>query len=72
VDKGRVAAKVLAGAGADSLVFAIGDDRTDEDMFAALPAGSIAVHVGPGESRAPLRVPDVRAARALLAAIAAD
>jgi trehalose 6-phosphate synthase/phosphatase len=71
VNKGRVAAQVLARAAEGSLVYAMGDDRTDEDLFAALPEGSIAVHVGPGESRASLRVTDVAAARALLSSIAA-
>jgi trehalose 6-phosphate synthase/phosphatase len=47
----------------------MGDDRTDEDLFAALPEGSISVHVGPAPSRAALRLPDVRAARALLASL---
>ncbi len=70
VDKGLAVAQALRRAPDDALLVALGDDRTDEDMFAALPRGSIAVHVGPGSSRAPLRVPDVRAVRALLAAIA--
>jgi len=33
-------------------IFAAGDDRTDEDMFARLPEGSWTVHVGNGNSRA--------------------
>jgi trehalose 6-phosphate synthase/phosphatase len=49
----------------------MGDDRTDEDLFAALPPGSVAVHVGPAPSAAPVRLRDVRAARAVLAEIAA-
>jgi trehalose 6-phosphate synthase/phosphatase len=70
VNKGRAVARILERDGA-ALLFAIGDDRTDEDMFAALPEDGVAVHVGPGESRAALRVADVRAARALLERIAA-
>ena len=31
---------------------AIGDDRTDEELFAALPAEAWTVHVGPGSSQA--------------------
>jgi hypothetical protein len=50
----------------------LGDDRTDEDLFGALPDGSVAVHVGPSASRAPLRIRDVPAARALLARIAEE
>jgi trehalose 6-phosphate synthase/phosphatase len=44
----------------------MGDDRTDEDLFAALPADGIAIHVGPTPSRAHYRVRDVKAARAFL------
>jgi trehalose 6-phosphate synthase/phosphatase len=70
IHKGRAVSLALARAAPGTLAFAMGDDRTDEDLFAALPEGSVAVHVGPSESRAPLRVADVRAARAVLARIA--
>jgi trehalose 6-phosphate synthase/phosphatase len=66
VNKGLAVAEVRARAAADTLLLAMGDDRTDEDLFAALPADAIAIHVGPGPSRAALRIADVRAARALL------
>jgi trehalose 6-phosphate synthase/phosphatase len=45
---------------------AMGDDRTDEDLFAALPEGSVAIHVGPNPSTALYRVEDQDEARALL------
>jgi trehalose 6-phosphate synthase/phosphatase len=48
------------------VIAAFGDDRTDEDLFAALPPEAIAVHVGPQPSVAGLRVADVAAARQLL------
>ena len=51
--------------GADYL-FAIGDDRTDEDLFASLPESAWTVHVGPGETRARFTLPDVAAVRNLL------
>ena len=70
VHKGRAVAQVLAACAPGALLLAMGDDRTDEDLFAALPEGSLAIHVGPAPSRAPLRLRDVSAARALLAAIA--
>jgi trehalose 6-phosphate synthase/phosphatase len=73
VHKGLAATEVLARARQSApwtLVLALGDDRTDEDLFAALPEGHLAIHVGPSPSRAPLRVRDVAAARALLARIA--
>jgi trehalose 6-phosphate synthase/phosphatase len=37
-------------------ILAAGDDATDEDIFAALPASAFAIKVGPGESKADLRV----------------
>jgi trehalose 6-phosphate synthase/phosphatase len=70
IHKGRAVAQVLAHSEPGTLVLAMGDDRTDEDLFAALPDGSVAVHVGPLASRAPIRIRDVPAARALLARIA--
>jgi trehalose-6-phosphatase len=44
----------------------MGDDATDEDMFAALDDDDISIHVGPGASRARLRVENVDAARRFL------
>ena len=66
VHKGLVVTDVLRQAAPGSLILALGDDRTDEDLFSALPPGSIAVHVGPRESVAPVRLPDVATARAFL------
>jgi trehalose 6-phosphate synthase/phosphatase len=71
IHKGQVVRTILGAGGEGALFLALGDDRTDEDLFAALPEGSIAVHVGPAPSAAALRVADVRAARALLADLAA-
>ena len=49
----------------------IGDDVTDEDGFrAALAAGGRAIKVGPGESLAPERLPDVHAVHRLVAELA--
>jgi len=69
VHKGLVVAEVAAIAAAGGLLIAIGDDLTDEDLFAALPPGGVAVHVGEGESAAPLRVIDSDAVREILARI---
>ncbi len=66
VHKGLAVAPATQGAPPDALVVALGDDRTDEDLFSALPPGSLAIHVGPSESRAALRLADVPAARAFL------
>jgi trehalose 6-phosphate synthase/phosphatase len=47
-------------------VLAMGDDLTDEDLFAALPPDGFAVHVGPRPSRAIYRLAGPAAARAFL------
>jgi trehalose 6-phosphate synthase/phosphatase len=47
-------------------VLAIGDDTTDEDLFRAVPPGSVTVRVGGGTSAARLRVEDFRSVRSLL------
>jgi trehalose 6-phosphate synthase/phosphatase len=67
--KGRIVAPILAVAPAGSVLAAMGDDRTDEDLFAALPSEAIAIHVGPGHSSAVLRLQDVTAARGVLRAV---
>jgi trehalose 6-phosphate synthase/phosphatase len=54
-----------------TLFVAIGDDRTDEDLFEHLPATGIAIHVGPEASRAAYRLPNVSAVRRLLREISA-
>jgi trehalose 6-phosphate synthase/phosphatase len=69
INKGLVVQSALATAGPDALIMAIGDDRTDEDMFAALPANGIAIHVGEQQSRAAYRIADVAAARGVLRAL---
>jgi trehalose 6-phosphate synthase/phosphatase len=70
VDKGRVVRHVLAGHAAPPLVVAVGDDVTDEDMFAALAPSGVSVRVGSGSSGATHRVADWRDARLLLGALA--
>jgi trehalose 6-phosphate synthase/phosphatase len=69
VNKGVVVARILAELGDGSRVVAVGDDRTDEDMFAALRPSDLAVHIGPAPSRAALRLADFAAARSFLRAI---
>jgi trehalose 6-phosphate synthase/phosphatase len=68
VHKGRIVPAILA-AHPGAFLLAVGDDRTDEDLFAAMPPGSASVHVGTRESRAEYRLPDVGSVRAFLAAI---
>jgi trehalose 6-phosphate synthase/phosphatase len=50
-------------------VVAIGDDRTDEDLFEALPPEAITIRVGPGPTRARFRLDGINAVRALLQAL---
>jgi trehalose 6-phosphate synthase/phosphatase len=58
-----------AGEGA---LIAIGDDETDEDLFAALPPSSLTISVGHRVTRAKYTVPDHHAVRQLLASLVAD
>jgi trehalose 6-phosphate synthase/phosphatase len=69
IHKGLIVGRLLEAAGPGTLVVAVGDDTTDEDMFAALPDGGLSVHVGPRPSSARVRLRDVVASRAFLQAI---
>lgn len=69
VNKGSVVPELLASA-PGATVLAVGDDRTDESLFAALPPGAVGVHVGGGQTLARYRVQGVAAVRLLLKRIA--
>ena len=71
VNKGTIVPPLVAAMPAGALIVALGDDRTDEDLFAALPPSAIAIHVGPGPSLAAFRVTNVADARRVLAALVA-
>ncbi|APR87224.1 Alpha,alpha-trehalose-phosphate synthase [Minicystis rosea] len=64
--KGRVVSSILAGAPAGSAVVAIGDDRSDEALFAALPPSALTIHVGSGVSQASYRLPSPAGVRRFL------
>jgi trehalose 6-phosphate synthase/phosphatase len=66
VHKGRIVPPLPPERLAALTVLAIGDDRTDEDLFAAVPSDAITVKVGPGGTQARFRIDGVPAARALL------
>lgn len=51
VDKGSVARQFLEGQHYD-FIMAVGDDKTDEDMFKALAGRAITVKIGPGHTAA--------------------
>ncbi|WP_164007783.1 bifunctional alpha,alpha-trehalose-phosphate synthase (UDP-forming)/trehalose-phosphatase [Pyxidicoccus trucidator] len=56
VHKGRVVGEATQDLPPGTLVVAIGDDRTDEDMFAAMPEGGLTIHAGHKPSRAAYRL----------------
>ncbi|MEZ5318722.1 MAG: bifunctional alpha,alpha-trehalose-phosphate synthase (UDP-forming)/trehalose-phosphatase [Vicinamibacterales bacterium] len=56
VNKGRIVEDILSSRGTPPAVFAAGDDRTDEDMFAVLGPDALTLRVGPGTTRARFRV----------------
>jgi trehalose 6-phosphate synthase/phosphatase len=66
INKGVVLPEVLATA-PGATVLALGDDRTDESIFSALPPGAVGVHV---ETVARYRITGVAAVRTLLKRIA--
>ena len=69
VNKGRIVPSLSAERLAATTVLAIGDDRTDEDLFATIPPDGITIRVGPGPTRARFRLESVAAVRALLRSV---
>jgi trehalose 6-phosphate synthase/phosphatase len=57
IDKGAASKKIIAGKNVD-FILAIGDDRTDEDMFRALAEKAITIKVGSGLTHAKYSLPD--------------
>jgi trehalose 6-phosphate synthase/phosphatase len=66
VHKGRIVPPLSPERMAATTILAIGDDRTDEDLFSALPSEAITIRVGPGSTEARFRIDGVPAVRALL------
>jgi trehalose 6-phosphate synthase/phosphatase len=66
VSKAVVSHRVVAEQDPLATVLAIGDDRTDEDLFGALPDTSVTIAVGTGRTQARYYVDDYRAVRNLL------
>lgn len=69
VHKGRVVGEATKDAAPGALVVAIGDDRTDEDLFASIPPGGLTIHAGNKPTRAAFRVNGPDEVRALLAGL---
>ena len=70
VHKGRIIPPMSPEREARTTILAIGDDRTDEDLFASLPPDAISVRVGPGATRARFRLEGTASVRALLQMLA--
>ena len=68
--KGRIIPPLPPERLATMTVLAMGDDRTDEDLFEQLPPEAWTVRVGRGSSRARFRLPDSLAVRAFLQQLA--
>jgi trehalose 6-phosphate synthase/phosphatase len=66
VSKALVAERVRTEMRSDAQLIAIGDDRTDDELFRALPLSSVTIAVGTGPSDARFRVADYRAVRQIL------
>lgn len=71
VDKGRAAHRWMCRDDLD-FICAIGDDRTDEDVFDAAPEHAWTIKVGPGPTHARNSVRGVDDVRALLGELAGD
>jgi trehalose 6-phosphate synthase/phosphatase len=72
VHKGLVAAELAAEHLPEGVLVAAGNDRTDEDLFASLPAEAVTIAVGDRPSRAHYRVHDVWILRDLLKRCVSD
>ena len=66
INKGIVATSIIGARSVPATVLAMGDDQTDEDLFAALQEDGVAVHIGSRASRAHYRLSNTTAARAFL------
>jgi trehalose 6-phosphate synthase/phosphatase len=66
IHKGRIVPPLPPERLARTAILAIGDDRTDEDLFVALPPEAVSVRVGPGATHARYRLEGVGAVRVLL------
>ena len=66
ISKGLVARRVEAELEPGTVIVAIGDDRTDEDLFRALSPSSLTVAVGRSWTAARFRLDDHRAVRRIL------
>lgn len=69
-NKGKYARRVLKPSSEPSFVLCIGDDRTDIDMYRALPRHATRVHVGSATDDAEFTIESPERVRKLLQALA--
>jgi len=69
VNKGAIIRQRIAQLTEPWLPVAIGDDRTDESMFAALPPQGVSIHVGPTPTKARFQLESPAEVRRLLTAL---
>jgi len=65
-NKGEAAGRIEALRPGATFRLAVGDDRTDEELFERMPRDAWTIHVGEGRSRARFRLMDPSEVRALL------
>lgn len=65
-NKGGVFERLREGEAPFDFLFAVGDDRTDEDLFERMPDGAWTLHVGPRSTRASFVAPNYESVRQLL------
>jgi trehalose 6-phosphate synthase/phosphatase len=69
INKSRVVPVLSESRASQTTIFGVGDDRTDEDLLAALPPSAISVRVGPGATRARYRLESAAAVRQVLGSL---
>ncbi len=65
-NKGEVFERILAAYAEPDFLFAVGDDRSDEDLFERMRDGAWTLHVGSGPTRAAFVVQDVASVQKVL------
>ena len=66
LNKGAAYERIYQEIGPFDFEMAIGDDRTDEDLFAVVPSDTVTIHVGPEPSRAGMSLSSPEAVRIFL------
>jgi trehalose 6-phosphate synthase/phosphatase len=70
VNKGGYVRRRMAGVDESAFVLCVGDDRTDMDMYCALPPSAFSIHLGPAAEGVRYRLDSAGAVRGLLRLLA--